>query len=473
MASPASPLPGATQGQQTFNNFQEIGVSGLRAFSGYIQEEYLPELKGTKAVKVYRMMAEGDPIVCAVLTAVELILRAVDWRVEPADDTPEANQMAEYLDSVFEDMAQPFEDVIAEIMTMLRYGWSYFETVYKRRIGPFEADGSKRSKHTDGLIGIRKLAIRSQDSLLRWEMQDDGGILGMWQLPPLGGQLIFVPIGKSLLFRTTSRKNSPEGVSILRSAYRPWYMLKTIEDVEAVGIERDLAGVPVATIPARYLSSSATPEEKAIVATITQMVRDLKFNQQAGLVLPSDTFPNPVDGSPSANKMVDLKLLSTGGSRRIDTDPIVQRHQRNIARSALADFIMLGDQRGSYALSKDKSELFLRACESYLNQIASTINRFLVPRLWNLNGFDMDLMPELKPGRVAPVDLAELGTYIQQLSAAGAPLFPDPALQEYLHDVGGLPEPSPDAVSLPTADPNQGDLSSAGFMSDTGGPRTK
>jgi hypothetical protein len=481
--SPLTPAVGSmTTPDVSFTPFEEIGVSGLRAFSGYIQEEYLPELKGTKAVKVYRMMSEGDAICCSVLTAIELILRAVDWRVEPVDDSPQAEQAAEFLDGIFEDMAQPLEDIIAEALSFLRFGWSYFEIIYKRRVGPTEDDGSKRSKFTDGKIGIRKLAIRSQDSLLRWEIQDDGGVLGMWQLPPLGGQQIFLPIDKCLLFRTTSRKNSPEGVSILRSAYRAWYMLKTIEDIEAVGIERELAGLPVVTVPARYLASDASAPDKALLTAATQMARDLKFNQQAGVVIPSDTWQNP-DGTYTQNRLVDIKLLSTGGARRIDTDVIVQRHQRNIARSALADFIMLGDQRGSYALSKNKSELFLRACEAYLNQIESVINRFLVPRIWALNNNDPKLMPHVKAGRVAPVDLAELGTYIQQLAAAGAPLFPNEDLETYLADVGGLPEPSPDVRQVPgmpgqqngqdTANEtpsNPAELSNEGFMDASGGP---
>lgn len=431
--------------------FQEIGVSGLKVFSGYVNEEYLRELRGAQAIKIYRQMGDNDPIVCAVLTAIGLILRAVDWNVEPANESNEAESEAEFVRTLWDDMSHPFPEFLSEVLSMIQFGWAYHEIVLKRRVGPEQEDPALRSKFSDGRIGIRKLPIRSQDSLLRWQMQTDGGIDGLWQQPPTGGPLLFVPILRGLLFRTMSRKNSPEGVSILRSAYRPYYLLKTIEDIEAIGIERELAGLPVVSIPAQYLNSSADVD-KAIVEQFKKIARDLKFNQQGGIVIPSDCFKN-ADGTPSSARLVDVKLLTTGGQRAINTDPIIQRHQRNIARSALADFIMLGDQKGSYALSKNKAELFLRACEAYLNSIAEVINRFLLPRIWLYNGLPRELMPTVKPGRVAPVDLAELGDYITKLAGAGAPLFPDPALDEYTREVGGLPPSSNEgAINDPNAD---------------------
>ncbi|QOZ25298.1 hypothetical protein [Bradyrhizobium sp. CCBAU 51753] len=482
VSPPGPPRPEGTpyigpgiQGDPNAKAFGEIGVSGLKVFSGYLNEEYLPELRGQQAIKVYRQMSETDPVVNAVLTAVTLILRAVDWRVEPANDSGEAQKEAEFAQSLLTDMSHTWGDTVAEIMSMLSFGWSYHEMVLKRRVGPDQNDGSTRSKYTDGRIGIRKLPIRSQDSLQRWEMQQDGGIDGLWQMPPQGGQTLFVPINRALLFRTTSRKNSPEGVSILRAAYRPWYLKKSIEDFEAIGVERELAGLPVVSIPSKYLAANATAEDKAVLQQYVKVARDMKFNHQGGLVKSSDHFPM-ADGNPSSVPMVKVELLSTGGRRAIETDPIIARYNRNIAMSALADFITLGDQKGSYALSKNKSELFLRACETYLNQIADVMNRFMLPRIFSYNGIPWDLIPEMKPGRVAPVDLNELGTYIQQLAGAGAPLFPNEELSAYLADAAGLPEPAPEtAVDVRTkdGDPAEGDLAADDFMSAQGGPGSK
>jgi hypothetical protein len=466
VAPPGAPKPdgapygggyASIQGDPNAKAFGEIGVSGLKVFSGYLNEEYQQELRGQQAVKIYRQMSETDPVVNAVLTAIVLILRAVDWRVEPSNDSAPAEQEAEFARSLLDDMSHPWGDTVSEIMSMLSFGWSYHEMVLKRRVGPDQKDGSTRSKFTDGRIGIRKLPIRSQDSMMRWEMQPDGGIDGLWQMPPQGGQLLYIPIERALLFRTTSKKNSP------------------VEDMEAIGIERELAGLPVVSIPAKFLSSGASDADKAVLQQYVKIARDIKFNQQGGIVIPSDHYPTAA-GDPSSVAMVDVKLLTTGGRRAIDTDPVIARYNRNIAMSALADFITLGDQKGSYALSKNKSELFLRACETYLNQVAAVVNRFMLPRIWAYNGLPYDLMPEMKPGRVAPVDLAELGTYIQQLAAAGAPLFPNPELSDHLADVAGLPEPpeetglniqKPGQTGTPAADDTGADLAAADAGGDT------
>ncbi len=447
---PPSPDPGGgallIQGNPAAPAFGEIGVTGVRIFSGVVNEEYLPELVGQKAIKIYRTM-QDDSIVNAVLTAITLILRAVDWRIEPAENSgAKGDAEAEFVESLLKDMSHTWEDTVSEILSMLAYGWSYHEIVLKRRVGPDETDGSRRSNFTDGRIGIRKLPVRSQDSLFRWEMQEDGGVAGMWQQSPMGGQQLLIPIERALLFRTTSRKNSPQGVSILRAAYRPWYIKRGVEDMEAIGIERELAGLPVVSIPKKYLAADASPADKAIAIAAQTIARDLKFNQQGGVVIPSDHYPNK-DGSPSTVAMMEVKLLSTSGRRAIETNPIVSRYNKDIARAALADFLTLGDDKGSYALSKNKSELFLRACETYLNEIAAVVNMYLIPRMLAYNGIPHQLKPVAKPGRVSPVDLAEIGAYLQALAAAGAPLFPNQDLSDFLADIAGMPEP-PDDVGL-------------------------
>jgi len=291
----------------------------------------------------------------------------------------------------------------------------------------------------------------------------------MWQQPPQGGPQLYIPIERALLFRTTSRKNSPEGVSILRSAYRPWWLKRGAEDHEAIGIERDLAGLPIVSIPKKYLAPGASGQDLQFKQNAEKLARDIKMNSQAGVVLPSETFQNP-DGSWSNVPMMKLELLSASSSRRmIETDPVIKRHNRLIAMSAMADFLTLGDDKGSYSLSANKSELFLRSCEAYLHQIASVVNRFLFPRIFRYNGIPHELLPTIKPGRLAPVDLNELGAYIAALAGAGAPMFPNQELSNYLADVAGLPEP-PEDIGL-MAKPGQ--LPKFGQTNpDTGEPTT-
>jgi phage gp29-like protein len=137
-------------------------------------------------------------------------------------------------------------------------------------------------------------------------------------------------------------------------------------------------------------------------------------------------------------------LLNAGGSRAIDTDTVVKRYQGDIARTILADFIMLGQgDRGSFALSRSKVDLFAKALEGWLQSIAAVVNRHLVPSLWSLNGWDPTNTPYTVPGKVAPEDLKELGDFIEALSRTGI-VISDPDTENRLRAAGGLPEAMPE-----------------------------
>ena len=94
------------------------------------------------------------------------------------------------------------------------------------------------------------MPIRAQETLFRWVFDGTGGIKAMVQMAPPGYTQRVIPIEKSLLFRTGHPQGQPRGLAILRNAYRPWFFKKRLEEFEAIGVERDLAGMPVARCPA-------------------------------------------------------------------------------------------------------------------------------------------------------------------------------------------------------------------------------
>lgn len=416
-----------------------LGVEGAKISSGFVHDEFLIKLVGERGRRVYREMRDNDSVVSAILFAVEMLLRAVDWTVSCDSEDDGAAEGVEFLEGVIDDMSHTWDDFIGNVTSMLTFGWQYSEVVYKRRLGPDQRDPRRRSRFSDGKIGIRKIGDRSQETLNKWEIdEDDGSVLGMWQDRPNGGGTAFIPIERALLFRPHTHKGSPEGRSVLRGAYRSWFMLKNIQEIEAIAIERELNGLPVAYIPNATLNGKSD-EALAAKELYKKLVRDIKFNEQGGVVLPSDPYYD-ADGKPSSVRQVELQLLNAKGSRAIDTDSVVKRYQGDIARTILADFIMLGQgDRGSFALSRSKVDLFARALEGWLSSIASTCNRHLVPKLWRLNGFDPGSMPYLVPGRVAPEDLKELGDYVESLSRAGI-VVTDAETEDRLRDAGGLPE---------------------------------
>jgi hypothetical protein len=343
-------------------------------------------------------------------------------------------------------MSDSWDATLQSILSMLVFGYSYHEIVYKRRGGLETNDPTKRSRYDDGRIGWRKWAIRAQETLIRWEIDQDGGIQGFHQMDPSGGGLHYIPIDKALLFRTTAQKNNPEGRSLLRNAYRSWFYKKRIEEIEAVGIERDLAGLPVAYVPPEFLAANATAEQQAVLNAIQTIVTNIKRNEQEGVV-----FPTLYDEG--GHKMFDLQLLSSGGSRQFDTDKIVSRYDQRISMTILSDFILLGHERvGSFSLGTAKMDLWTMAVDAIANSICEVVNHYAIPRLAKLNGMDMTRLPELSYGDVSQTDLAGTSDFVSKLVQAGA-LTVDPALEDYLRDLGGLPpaEHKPDEVGTAPA----------------------
>ena len=410
-----------------------IGSPGLRQFGGFVHEELLKELQGRKGAITYREMADNDPVVGAVLFAVTMLIRQTNWHVQGAEETPEAEKGKQFVEELLDDMERPFSDIVAELCTMFTFGYAPMEIIYKRRGGRDTDDPAQHSQYDDNRIGVRDISLRAQQTIIRWEFDpEDGRPLGVWQ-QPWSGAMVFIPIEKMLLFRTQSVSNNPEGRSILRNAYRPWFFKKRIEEIEGVGIERDLAGLPVATIPSQYMSPEADPLDKAVYSSWQTMVRNVRRDAQEGLIIPSD---RDQDG----NLLFDFKLLSTGGSRTFDTSKVVDRYNRSIAMSVLADFILLGQQAvGSFALSSDKTALFATAIGGFMSSVADVLNRHLLPRLWRLNALPPEAMPKLVPGDLEKPNLPELAQYIQTLAGAGATLFPDRDLENHLRDAAGLP----------------------------------
>ena len=436
------PVDDVLKQRATSTDFAEVGSTGLIQFGGQVKEDFLRQLQGNQGHARFREMADNHPVIGGILQAIEMLFRSVDWTVEPsfADDQRAVDE-ATFVSECMGDMTHSWPDTLSSILSMLTFGYCYNEIVYKRRLGPDRDDSSERSDYTDGRYGWRKWPIRDQSTIYRWKFDENGGIDGAWQLDPNAGQgEVFLPIERCLLFRTTTKRNNPQGRSVLRNAFMPWYFQKRIAEIEAIGIERDLAGMPVALVPPHLLSDNATTQETSALTEIKRIVRNIRRDEQEGIVFPLAYDPD------TKQLAYDLKLLSTGGRRQFDTSQIINRYDARIAMSVLADFILLGhDKVGTQALSVSKIELFLDSVKAWLAAIADVFNGYAIPRLMRLNGVDETLHPHLRFSAPANIDLGILGDYVSKLTAAGA-LMPDENMGEYLRSAAGLPAEEAEAV---------------------------
>lgn len=406
-------------------NFKQLGSSGLRRYGGYVYEEFMPNLRWPYAASVYQEMSDNDPVVGAILYLAEMLIRNAEWTTAPGGKTARDKEASEFLKSCMDDMDTSWADTICEILSMLSYGFSFHEIVYKIRRGPTESNGKYRSKYNDGKIGWRRLPVRAQSTLHEWEFDEDGDIKAFVQLAPPDYKVIRIPLEKGLLFRTRVQRDNPEGKSLLRNAYRPWYFKKHIEEIEGIGIERDLAGLPVMTAPEGLdLWSDDDPRMTALRENAEALIRSIRRDSEEGILLPHGW---------------ELKLLATGSARQFDTNAIINRYDNRIAITMLSDLILIGGEKtGSFAMAETKQSILATALEAQLQNIADVFNKYAVPKLMIYNGFtDVTDYPKLVPGQIETPGIKEIALLLRSM---GLDVSKDRELQNYLRKISNMPQ---------------------------------
>lgn len=224
----------------------------------------------------------------------------------------------------------------------------------------------------------------------------------------------------------------PTHNSILRSAYRPWFYKMNIEETEAIGVERDLAGLPVMYVPFEVLMD---PSKAALKQSLEDIIQNVRRDEQEGVLMPVD---------PEHPELYKFELMTTGGTRQFDTNEIILRYDARIAGVVLADFVMIGHEAvGSFALATEKRHIFEKAVLGWMDAIAGVLNTHLVSRLFDINTAAFSGLEELpKIGYSMPhvPTLEEVVDTVTKLSDAGAELFPNLTLTNTILTLAGLPE---------------------------------
>jgi len=399
----------------------EVGYSGLRMFDGVTAEETMRELNFPRSNKVFKEMSYHPAINTALSLYNSMIGKATFRFVPPKDATAREVKQAEMVESMFTDMDRPIEEVMIDIMTMATYGFCVLEKVYKIR------KKSKGSLYDDGIVGIKKLAYRSQESIDKFEFDDDGNnIVAVKQNLSLIADPylrysrrphmeIILPREKFLLFNMGRNTSNPYGQSPLRDVYVPWKYLTSIEELEAMGVAKDLQGLPVLYLPAQYMSEDASPEQKAIFDQFKNVIRNLQQNSQSGVILPSAVDPD------TRAQLFKLELLSTeGGKKSYDTTKVKDYYRAMIFIGMNADILLMGNtETGSFALGSLKSSLTGSFVESVFQRIVRVFNDDLIKQVYELNGWDVSRRCKMDYEGFEDTNLDEFSKAVQRIGAVG------------------------------------------------------
>lgn len=428
--------------------YGEVGNTGLITLGGEIFEEIDKQLRWPEAAVTFKKMAK-DGAIHPALDFVESKIASVGWVVKIPDGYEESlKEKAEFLSQQMTDMTHSWVNFIQQVSSFNRMGFCVNEKVYRYR---YKKNGSK---YDDGLVGIKKLPIRSQDSITEWAWKSKE-LSGLYQkvtedkTDTYRGWSVsknqetkdkFIPRKKFLLFRHNPQKDSPVGASPLIGIHASWVMKKAYEEAESLAVAQDSNAFKILFLPPEYMTEDATPDRKAAFEIYKKMLANAHLAKQSGFILPMLT-------DDQGNKMFDFEIKNISGTKSYDINKIIQRFTSEIQVGLYSDVLGLGgDGGGSFALSEVKLSILEMAVKSRLNEIKSQLNHDLVPQLFELNGWDTTVLPYFDFEQVADYSLDEVSKYFQRLKATGlVPVVPQ--VINHLMKKAGIDYVIPDDIS--------------------------
>ena len=394
----------------------EVGNTGLnlRSVRGKVEENISKLWKGKNKKEFISEMRLNDPYVNAWINAKNAIALKPDWVIQPRN--PEDSKSKEYADLIsnmlFNDMATTFNSFVLNSITMAEYGFAISEIVLKKRQGKTD-DPMTTSLYNDGLFGVAKLSPRWQNSITKWDIDNNGNIENVYQRSnDFGTTDIKMPYKKILHFVMNGYNGNPEGESVLRGTFASYYNKKNIERIQRETFERGFTGILDIQVPPRYMSKKYnTPEGVEMMRVIDAFLRNVKQGKEAGIIRP-------------ASKDFNIELIQGKTGTGLDPDKMIDRYNTEIVMCLLSDSFM-GKSKVYQGASGEqtKTKIYKSFIGIILDEIKEQINKKLIPLLFNINNLDTEYMPYLDYGNLDDLDLQAVSWFIQSVAKNCGPLM--------------------------------------------------
>lgn len=399
----------------------ELGTTGLAVSNKQIIEEANRLFQYPQYVKVVNEM-RNDATVASALLAYKTLIGRVDWHIEaPLGATEQQQSRAKFIETCMNDMQHSWGSFITEVTSYLDYGFAIHEKVFYRRLR------TNGSKHNDGLVGWKKLAVRSQSTISDWLFSEDGrDLIGVeqslasvknsakYKLSSNGKSTIEIPREKFLLFSCDSTKENPEGRSILKGAYVAYKKLDLLQNQLMIGVARDLGGVPLFGLHPRYLDPNASAEDKAVADSFRTIGENLSTGAQSSVVMPLMYDPE------TKQPVFKMELLESKGGKAYDVPAICRKLQEDILNAMLCSQLYLtGNAADNYSVAEGRTNIMSLHLSYRLREIADVINNDLIPQTFKLNGWTDTELPKLVFGDFDEQNIDDFGKFVQRVSAVG------------------------------------------------------
>ena len=431
-ADPGEVIPRIALGEQ--------GVTGLRVVNKRILQESIEAFRYPRFIRTVAEM-RNNPTVGSAMNVYRMMMARIPWDVAaPEGATDQEKARADAVRTMMSDMDHSWGSFIDSVIPYLEYGFSVNEKVYRRRL---KRNGSK---HNDGLIGLKALPVRSQETICGWVFSKDGRELLEVEQSLLhvenahlfadrvdSNNKLRIKRNKFLLFSASATNGNPEGNSIFKNIYLAFKQLSLLQDQELLGVAKDIQGILKIVLPPRYFDVNASAEDKAVLTRFQQIIDNYNAGTQRGLLVPGMIDPE------SKMHLFTYDLMESKGGAKYDTESIIRRLQGDILSALSVDVLKLGSEgSGSFSLAESKSSILALAIDYRMSEIAAVLNNDLMRSIYEMNGWDTSRMAKFVYEDVDEVSLEEFSKAVQRIFSTSAIEVDRPVMNK-IRDMLGLP----------------------------------
>ncbi len=338
-----------------------VGYPGL-AYGGfpYDPSEQTAELTWPLSVYTYDRMRRQDAQVASTMRACTFPIRRALWQLDGTDCAPAVVQhIAEDLGLNVMGQAPTrrrrssdrfsFDEHLRQALLSLSYGHMGFEQVYRI---------------VDGKARLHKLSPRMPVTLAKINVDEaTGDLVSIDQYTGIGeGKSRPIPADRLVWYANDMEGASWQGVSLLRPCFRDYLLKDRLTRVNAMTMERNGMGVPVA----EAAPGAIGPD----LALLEQVMQNWRAGEQSGAAVPFGT---------------KVRLVGVSGSLPNIVESI-RYHDEQIAGALLAGFLKLGAAKGANrALGEVFVDFFRLALDAIAGQLQDAMNAHVIEDIVDLN----------------------------------------------------------------------------------------
>lgn len=422
-----------------------IGRPGSVLTGGYLQSaEKDARLNGRQKYITYSDILVNTSIIAAGTRYFLNLITKSRWKVQAPDDSAEAQKYVELVEEIMDDMKTPWHQVIRRAAMYRFYGFSLQEWTAKKR--------------DDGQMGFYDVAARPQSTINRWFQDDKGRLSGVEQEDPSTGLFITIPRQKLIYIVDDTLADTPEGVGIFRHVVEPAMRLRKYQQLEGFGFESDLHGTPIGKAPYAVLDKMVadglltSAQRAALIQPVETFITNHLKGPSLGLTLDSSVYrAQDETATPSTNPLWDMNVLRVGlGGSLQQVGHAIDRVNHDMARILGVEHLMMGgNDRGSYAMSKDKTANFYLMVDAAIQEINAVYQTDWLDVLWTLNGWPVEMKPKFQPETLKFSDVDQIATALRDMAIAGAVIQPDDPAVDDVRELLGISKTPDDYEDLP------------------------